>query len=159
MSTILLKLLNIVCAWTFIFAAPDETVRSGDSPQQLLNGDGGRKAAAAAEEEEASLDPPPNVLIFLVDDLGWNQVGYHAKPAGNNEIQTPNIDAAAATGIELNRGYVTPWYESVFVCSVFVYVCIQVLLLCVCVCSCESTLVRLYGAIWPVLLSSPRPLF
>ena len=108
MSTILLTLLNIVCAWTFIFAAAaDVTVRSEDSPQQLLNGDGARKtaaagaaaAAAAEEEEEAALDPPPpNVLIFLVDDLGWNQVGYHAKPAGNNEIQTPNIDAAAAMG-------------------------------------------------------------
>jgi Sulfatase len=52
---------------------------------------------------------PPNILVFIVDDLGWNQVGYHAKPSGNNEIRTPHIDAAAAAGIELNRGYVTPW--------------------------------------------------
>lgn len=52
----------------------------------------------------------PNVLIFIVDDLGWNQVGYHAAPAGNEEIQTPHIDAAVAGGIELNRGYVTPWF-------------------------------------------------
>jgi hypothetical protein len=51
----------------------------------------------------------PNVLVFIVDDLGWNQVGYHANKVGNNEIQTPNIDQAVAEGIELNRGYVTPW--------------------------------------------------
>lgn len=51
----------------------------------------------------------PNVLVFIVDDLGWNQVGYHANKVGNDEIQTPNIDKAVAEGIELNRGYVTPW--------------------------------------------------
>jgi hypothetical protein len=56
--------------------------------------------------------PLPNVLLFIVDDLGWNQVGYHARASGNNEIQTPHIDAAAAAGIELNRGYMTPWYVS-----------------------------------------------
>jgi hypothetical protein len=58
---------------------------------------------------------PPNILLFIVDDLGWNQVGYHAKPSGNNEI--PNIDAAAAAGIELNRGYVTPWYDDFYTCA------------------------------------------
>jgi hypothetical protein len=63
----------------------------------------------AEQRKTASSPNPPNVLVFLVDDLGWNQVGYHAAPAGNNEIQTPNIDAAVAAGIELNRGYVTPW--------------------------------------------------
>lgn len=54
---------------------------------------------------------PPNVLIFVVDDLGWNQVGYHANP-DNMEIRTPNIDQYATTagvGIPLERGYMTPW--------------------------------------------------
>jgi hypothetical protein len=53
---------------------------------------------------------PPNIVVFLVDDLGWNQVGYHAKPSGNDEIKTPNIDYhATKLGIELDRGYMTPW--------------------------------------------------
>lgn len=53
---------------------------------------------------------PPNIVVFLVDDMGWNQVGYHAKPSGNNEIRTPNIDHyATKVGIELDRGYMTPW--------------------------------------------------
>ena len=71
------------------------------SEEATLRGTEQRKTASSAN--------PPNVLIFIVDDLGWNQVGYHAAPAGNNEIQTPNIDAAVAAGIELNRGYATPW--------------------------------------------------
>ena len=58
-----------------------------------------------------------NIVVFLVDDLGWNQVGYHANPVGNDEIQTPNIDSAVAGGIELNRGYVTPWCVFNIVCD------------------------------------------
>ena len=56
-----------------------------------------------------SSSPPPNVLVFIVDDLGWNQVGYHANKVGNNEIKTEHIDYYAKNGIELNRGYMTPW--------------------------------------------------
>ena len=53
---------------------------------------------------------PPNIVVFLVDDMGWNQVGYHAQPSGNDEIRTPNIDHyATKVGIELDRGYMTPW--------------------------------------------------
>lgn len=52
----------------------------------------------------------PNVLIFIVDDLGWNQVGYHARRVDNTEIDTPNIDQyATVEGVEMNRGYMTPW--------------------------------------------------
>jgi arylsulfatase A-like enzyme len=49
------------------------------------------------------------VFIFLVDDMGYNQVGYHAERVGNNEIKTLSIDAAAKTGIIMERGYMTPW--------------------------------------------------
>lgn len=41
--------------------------------------------------------------------MGYNQVGYHAERVGNNEIKTPSIDAAAKTGIIMERGYMTPW--------------------------------------------------
>jgi Sulfatase len=58
---------------------------------------------------ENNSNNPPNILLFIVDDLGWNQVGYHARAAGNSEIDTPHMDAAARGGIELDRGYVTPW--------------------------------------------------
>lgn len=61
-------------------------------------------------DAQPTTEMPPNVVVFIVDDLGWNQVGYHAKPSGNDEIQTPHIDHyATEVGIELDRGYMTPW--------------------------------------------------
>lgn len=78
-------------------------------PDVQSNEDG---STATTNPKEQSSKPAtlPNVLVFIVDDLGWNQVGYHASRVGNNEIQTPNINAAVAEGIEMNRGYVTPWW-------------------------------------------------
>ncbi len=45
----------------------------------------------------------PNVILIVVDDLGWNDVSYHG-----SEIQTPTIDRLAKEGVELNRFYVHP---------------------------------------------------
>ena len=33
----------------------------------------------------------PNILLLLVDDMGWGDVGFN----GNTTIDTPNIDALA----------------------------------------------------------------
>lgn len=52
---------------------------------------------------QASPDSHPNVVIFLADDLGWNDVGYH-----DSVIQTPNIDRLAREGTQLDRFYVYP---------------------------------------------------
>ncbi len=45
----------------------------------------------------------PNIVIILVDDMGWNDVGYHG-----SEIQTPRIDSLAAEGVVLDRFYAQP---------------------------------------------------
>ena len=45
----------------------------------------------------------PNIVLFVADDAGWHDVGYHG-----SEISTPNIDKLAEDGIELNQFYVYP---------------------------------------------------
>ena len=48
----------------------------------------------------------PNIIHIMVDDYGWNNVGFHAKSQPNsNEVSTPHIDSLAATGIILDRFY------------------------------------------------------
>ena len=45
----------------------------------------------------------PNILIILVDDLGWHDVGYH-----NPTIGTPHIDELADSGVRLDQFYANP---------------------------------------------------
>ena len=49
---------------------------------------------------------PPHIVILFVDNLGWANVGYHRPPALDpSQLSTPNIDALAAAGMELDRHY------------------------------------------------------
>ena len=43
----------------------------------------------------------PNVVFFLVDDLGWADLGY----SGSTFYETPNIDRLAASGMVFEQGY------------------------------------------------------
>ncbi|MDE0104980.1 MAG: sulfatase [Bryobacterales bacterium] len=45
--------------------------------------------------------PPPNVIVVLVDDLGWMDLGCQ----GSDFYQTPNIDRLAASGMRFTDGY------------------------------------------------------
>ena len=45
----------------------------------------------------------PNIIIFLVDDLGWADISLRGAP-----FQTPNIDSIFEEGMTLNRFYTTP---------------------------------------------------
>lgn len=44
----------------------------------------------------------PNIIIILTDDQGWGDLSHN----GNSNIETPNIDKLAATGITFDRFYV-----------------------------------------------------
>ena len=49
----------------------------------------------------------PNIVILLVDDLGFNDVGFHGSP----EILTPTINSLAQRGTILTRHYAMPVCE------------------------------------------------
>lgn len=44
---------------------------------------------------------PPNVVFFLVDDLGWRDVGCY----GSEFYETPHIDQLAEDGVRFNQAY------------------------------------------------------
>lgn len=60
-------------------------------------------ANLGAPSEKAARLEPPNIIFVLVDDMGWNDVGYNG-----SEIRTPNLDALAASGMILERAYAYP---------------------------------------------------
>ncbi len=58
-------------------------------------------AAVFAVAPLAAASPPPNVIVVLVDDLGWMDLGCQ----GSDFYQTPNIDRLAASGMRFTDGY------------------------------------------------------
>uniref|UniRef100_S4RJK0 Sulfatase N-terminal domain-containing protein n=1 Tax=Petromyzon marinus TaxID=7757 RepID=S4RJK0_PETMA len=54
-----------------------------------------------AEAGEAA--PRPHIVFILVDDQGFNDIGYH-----NPHVRTPHLDRLAAQGVRLENYYVQP---------------------------------------------------
>ena len=52
---------------------------------------------------ETKNDSLPNVILVLVDDLGYNDVGFN----GSKDIRTPNIDMLSINGVTFTNGYVS----------------------------------------------------
>lgn len=50
-----------------------------------------------------SASDKPNIVMFVIDDMGWNDVGYQGA-----EYPTPTIDKLAKEGIALRQYYVQP---------------------------------------------------
>ena len=46
-------------------------------------------------------DPRPNVIVFMIDDLGWTAAGYY----GSDLYETQNIDRLAAQPPRRNLSY------------------------------------------------------
>ena len=61
---------------------------------------GGAFRASAAT---AQTDARPNIIVILVDDMGWSDIGSYG-----GEIPTPNLDALAARGVRFTQFYSTP---------------------------------------------------
>jgi len=58
-------------------------------------------AAAGADAPGDAGAAPPNLVLILVDDLGWKDLGCY----GNTFIDTPNIDRLAARGMRFTDAY------------------------------------------------------
>lgn len=58
-------------------------------------------AAAAATTKTAG---KPHIVLFVVDDLGWGDVGFH-REVPTREVVTPAMDKLVSVGIELDRHY------------------------------------------------------
>lgn len=48
-------------------------------------------------------DPPPNIIVFIADDVSWNDLGCY----GNTIVHTPNIDRLAENGLKFTNFYLT----------------------------------------------------
>jgi len=46
----------------------------------------------------------PNIVLIMTDDQGWGDLSMN----GHQDLETPNIDALAASGISFDRFYVSP---------------------------------------------------
>lgn len=53
------------------------------------------------DKEEVDLQKPPNILLILVDDLGYGDLSLY----GARDLKTPNIDVLIESGIRLNQFY------------------------------------------------------
>ena len=49
----------------------------------------------------ANSSKKPNIILFLIDDLGWKDVGF----MGSKYYETPNIDKLAKSGMVFNHAY------------------------------------------------------
>jgi arylsulfatase A-like enzyme len=73
-----------------------------------LKGSGCWVLMAALGIPFSSLAATPNVVVILVDDVGWGEFGFQ----GNKQIPTPHIDSIAQQGIRCSCGYVSGCYCS-----------------------------------------------
>lgn len=61
----------------------------------------GTEAASAEGRNGSEAPKKPNILFFLVDDLGWSDIGCF----GSRFHETPNIDRLAEEGVRFTNAY------------------------------------------------------
>ncbi len=67
----------------------------------------GEEAVAGSSMSMSSMsrwESRPHIVLWLVDDQGWANVGYN-----NVNVHTPNINSLARGGVILTRQYTYPW--------------------------------------------------
>lgn len=61
----------------------------------------GLAISGAAQAQAQAQQSRPNVVIFIVDDLGWRDVGF----MGSDFYETPHVDKLAAEGLIFSQAY------------------------------------------------------
>jgi len=61
-------------------------------------------SASPGARQAPSPDSPPNVVIFLMDDMGYGDLSFRGHPT----IETPNLDRMAREGLQLTSFYAAP---------------------------------------------------
>lgn len=87
----------IVRNYWYYFPGIMANLRDPIAPHQEIVWDQGPSEAPAG-------DRPPNIIVIVVDDLGYNDISLHGGVAGGR-VQTPNIDALAQQGVQVEAGY------------------------------------------------------
>lgn len=54
---------------------------------------------------ETGAQQSPNIILILVDDLGWNDISFYREGLDDSPFQTPNIDSIAEDGVHFPRAY------------------------------------------------------
>ncbi|SFI57992.1 sulfatase-like hydrolase/transferase [Planctomicrobium piriforme] len=60
-------------------------------------------SALSVERVQAQVPSRPNILVMIVDDMGWADLGVQ----GSIDAPTPNIDSIAKDGVRLTNAYVS----------------------------------------------------
>lgn len=73
-------------------------LRGGQAPVKSANDPGGLEVVGVEPTPNGDGGKsPPNIIIFMVDDLGWNHIGAKLGTMGTADAmyQTPNIEKLA----------------------------------------------------------------
>lgn len=63
------------------------------------------------KESESTTRSKPNIVLFLVDDMGWQDTSvpfWDKRTPFNDRYQTPNMERLAAEGMKFTQAYATP---------------------------------------------------
>ena len=66
--------------------------------------------ACTQSESEITVEPP-NIIMFLVDDMGWQDTSvpfWDQETPFNRRYKTPNMERLAAEGMKFTQAYATP---------------------------------------------------
>lgn len=68
-------------------------------------------AATAQENNSVIKTKPPNIIVFIVDDMGWQDCSvpfWKETTAYNKRYHTPNMERLAREGMKFTNAYATP---------------------------------------------------